>query len=340
MPLEVLPARQTKVALSAFPGLSIQYTIPASLASACASSVDRSEPAPPHRIDVAVLPWVLASESPDRVSASDGGSAPADASPLEDLLRHVPPPDLEDWIRRCRRATGFDHARVRTGFTWVGGPSPDAAWLVPPAPELIDGLLTDLGRFLAARPFNTLEELLVLAYQLIHIHPFADGNGRLARSMVLMASTAGSQPGTGRWLALAMSCAKDHTAEWMLQLRKGDLSQALSCCREALEGWLEVRRRSETRLKELLDEAFSAPHLQKRASELQRILLAGGRITDRQLLRHCGNSPSLVAKYKATMLRSTLWAEDSSGVNVPEVIRVARNAVMYVAQRTWDGALG
>ena len=76
---------------------------------------------------------------------------------------------------------------LRRSQNWIGGTRPGNAAFVPPPPERIPELLSDLERFLHAEPAQVLPPLLKIA--LIHaqfetIHPFLDGNGHIGRLLI------------------------------------------------------------------------------------------------------------------------------------------------------------
>ena len=102
-----------------------------------------------------------------------------------------------DMIRRAHhilldRAPGHDKkpGMVRTEQNWIGSERlrtsiRDAAY-VPPAEHLLDGLLSNLVRFISSPPPNmpVLVLCAVAHYQFESIHPFRDGNGRIGRLLV------------------------------------------------------------------------------------------------------------------------------------------------------------
>jgi len=75
----------------------------------------------------------------------------------------------------------------RRSQNWIGGSRPGNAVFVPPPPEQVADLLSDLERYIHAE--DDLAPLLRIA--LVHvqfetIHPYLDGNGRLGRMMITL----------------------------------------------------------------------------------------------------------------------------------------------------------
>ncbi len=78
--------------------------------------------------------------------------------------------------------------QYRSRAAWIDGESLQDAVFIPPPPEDIPGLMDDLEAF-RQRDDLTLPLLIRLAiahYQFETIHPFARGNGRLGRMMILL----------------------------------------------------------------------------------------------------------------------------------------------------------
>ena len=76
---------------------------------------------------------------------------------------------------------------LRRSQNWIGGSRPGNAVFVPPPPEQLDGLLTDLESYIHGE--DKLAPLLRIA--LVHaqfetIHPYLDGNGRLGRMLIAL----------------------------------------------------------------------------------------------------------------------------------------------------------
>ena len=78
--------------------------------------------------------------------------------------------------------------RLRTLQNWIGGNrvNPVGAAYVPPEPEKVLGLMEDLVAFLHSSELPILAIAALAHAQIEHIHPFADGNGRVGRALIHM----------------------------------------------------------------------------------------------------------------------------------------------------------
>lgn len=86
------------------------------------------------------------------------------------------------------RGRGRQPGELRTTQNWIGAPGAtlETATYVPPPPDQLSDLLTDLERFIHEEPrVPPLVQAALVHYQFETIHPFLDGNGRLGRLLVV-----------------------------------------------------------------------------------------------------------------------------------------------------------
>ncbi|MDR1078929.1 MAG: Fic family protein [Propionibacteriaceae bacterium] len=76
--------------------------------------------------------------------------------------------------------------RLRDVQNWIGGSdySPLNAAYVPPAPERLEALMSDLVAFANRDDLDPIIQAALVHAQFEAIHPFTDGNGRIGRSLV------------------------------------------------------------------------------------------------------------------------------------------------------------
>ncbi|WP_277976105.1 Fic family protein [Pantoea endophytica] len=77
---------------------------------------------------------------------------------------------------------------IRTTQNWIGGTRPGNAVYVPPPPEKVGELLSDLEKFIhESQPsLPPLVRIALVHAQFETIHPFLDGNGRIGRLLIAM----------------------------------------------------------------------------------------------------------------------------------------------------------
>jgi Fic family protein len=84
------------------------------------------------------------------------------------------------------RGAGKQPGELRRSQNWIGGTRPGNAAFVPPPPQQVADLLTDLERFIHASDADLppLARVALIHAQFETIHPFLDGNGRIGRLLI------------------------------------------------------------------------------------------------------------------------------------------------------------
>ena len=96
--------------------------------------------------------------------------------------------EMHKILLRGGRGANKDPGAFRRSQNWIGGIRPGKALYVPPPPELVAGLMSDLEKFIHDddHKLPILIKVALIHVQFETIHPFLDGNGRLGRLLITL----------------------------------------------------------------------------------------------------------------------------------------------------------
>ena len=86
------------------------------------------------------------------------------------------------------RGDGKSPGHIRTLQNWIGGVTPNSAIFIPPLAEMLPEYISDLEHFWHNQSIAMpkLIRVAVTHYQFETIHPYADGNGRVGRVLIIL----------------------------------------------------------------------------------------------------------------------------------------------------------
>lgn len=141
----------------------------------------------------------------------------------------------------------------RRSQNWIGGTRPGNAHFVPPPPQLVPELMSDLEKFIHAEapPLPYLARIGMAHVQFETIHPFLDGNGRLGRLLIpLLLVSKGMLDQPTLYLSLYFKARRDEYYALLQRVRThGDWEAWL---RFFLEGVAETSHQAADTATELL----------------------------------------------------------------------------------------
>lgn len=130
-------------------------------------------------------------------------------------------------------------ASFRDSVVWVDGLRPKDAALIPCPPSMVPVLLEDYFAFIARTDVSNWVRLALGYYQLLMIHPFFDGNGRLSRLVSLVHGERFMPRSQAMAIAAALALQRRALRPVLDKMRQGDLQGYL-------EYWSKLLSWSET----------------------------------------------------------------------------------------------
>jgi Fic family protein len=212
---------------------------------------------------------------------------------------------------------------LRRSQNWIGGSRPGNAVFVPPPPERVADLLSDLEHYIHAQDeLAPLVRIALVHAQFETIHPYLDGNGRLGRMLIaLLLEHWQLLKGPLLYLSLYLKQNQAAYYRWLEAIRtEGDWV-----------GWLRFLL---VGVVEIADDATrTARTLYARVTEDRRVLLetAGATVTAIQLFEQLPEHP-IVTMPSVTRLLSI--SKPTAGKAIDVLIRAG--ILVEVGERKRD----
>ncbi len=126
--------------------------------------------------------------------------------------------------RRLTEKTAHPHiaGRIRTRQNWIGGNdyNPCGADFVPPPPEQVSALLSDLCEAINDDQLPPIVQAALVHAQFETIHPFDDGNGRAGRALIhVVLRRRGIAPSYVPPISVVLATARDRYIDGLMGFR-------------------------------------------------------------------------------------------------------------------------
>lgn len=144
--------------------------------------------------------------------------------------------------------------RVRTGQNWIGGNdyNPCGADFVPPPPEAVGALLSDLRDFCNEETLSPLVQAAIAHAQFETIHPFEDGNGRTGRALVqVILRRRGLAPAYVPPISVMLARRRERYIEGLTRFRTDRVGDWVASFAEAAAAAAQLARRYAGRVADL-----------------------------------------------------------------------------------------
>jgi hypothetical protein len=129
--------------------------------------------------------------------------------------------------------TAQSRSQLRDRPAWFGGATPEQAVQYAPAPEVLEPLLGDLVEYLNRQDSSPIRQAALVHFQLTMLHPFRDGNGRLARLLAAVVLRRNGQ--WSEWLSAIFATGRIAPLEYARVMHAAQ-SRGL----EAILAWWEA----------------------------------------------------------------------------------------------------
>lgn len=191
----------------------------------------------------------------------------------------------------------------RDALTWVSGTNPSVARLVPPPTSAIPDLLQDYVDFCGRKDIGGWTKIALLHYQMLTIHPFRDGNGRLSRLLVGILAHSFSESEASAAIVPAVLCAnKDYLRQLYSEVECGSTVRYFDVWRGILEIADQLSRFSGHSFGELLAELANRLGDTGQVDKVAALLMSRPAFGLAELQSTVAGSPKLAIRYVESML--------------------------------------
>jgi len=135
--------------------------------------------------------------------------------------------EIHKWLMAGSSNPGIG-GRIRTEQNWIGGNdyTPCGADFVPPPPEYVEELLSDLCDAIENESFPPLIQAALVHAQFETIHPFADGNGRTGRALIqVLLRRRGIAPTYVPPISMVLAAERDRYIEGLTRYREDEVEE-------------------------------------------------------------------------------------------------------------------
>lgn len=222
--------------------------------------------------------------------------------------------------------TADQHAgQLRHCQNWIVGSSanPRHAEFIPPPEDMVPELLADLCRFLEREDLPTTLQAALAHAQFETIHPFADGNGRVGRTLIhVVLRRRNLAPRLLPPVSAVLATNAGRYIEGLTRYREGDVFGWCALFLRTLDAAITQSELLADHLRELQDGWRHACGRPRRDSATEKILqlLPGRPMLD-------GKTATMLAGVSDEAARLALLALEHAGVLRPVVLGKKRNRV-------------
>jgi Fic family protein len=234
--------------------------------------------------------------------------------------------EMHKILLRGGRGANKAPGEFRRSQNWIGGIRPGKAKFVPPPPEMVDDLMSDLEKFAHEKEqkLPALVKAALIHVQFETIHPFLDGNGRLGRLLItLLLCADGVLVDPILYLSLHFKAHRQLYYDLLQDVRfKGDWEQ---WCEFFLDGVAETATLAANDAKKIID---LLERDRRRISQIGKAAKSALKIHEHLLKKPYLSITKVAAKLNISIPSTTSTVEKMVGIGVlKEMTGKTRNRI-------------